>query len=197
MRRFVKNRKGFSLIEMMLAVLIFSLVMTATMSVFVSVIKVKSRAKDAQRNMEDAKYALELMSKTLRTSTIISCNNIDKDQCGNSIVNSIEVYDYSQNLCVRYLYNTGTDKLSWGTRDAGASGVDGCNPAPAAVNALTGSFITYWRVVAKPSDATTVGQVTITLQMCSKSGATCAGTNVDTFTAQTTVSLRDYKEVGI
>lgn len=64
--------KGFTLIEMVIALAVFSLVISILGSVSVSLIKVQRKAFVLQNTQEAARYILESMSKEIRTSRINS-----------------------------------------------------------------------------------------------------------------------------
>lgn len=73
----VKMTKGFTLIEMMVAVVIFSLIMGAISGLFISVLRVQKRTLASQRLLDQTSYAMEYMSRTLRMAK--------KDLTGNCI----------------------------------------------------------------------------------------------------------------
>lgn len=70
-RKIRKNLKGFSLVEMILAVFIFTIAMTAITGVFGNFFKNFQKTKLVQRNVESANFAMNQMAKTIRTSKVI------------------------------------------------------------------------------------------------------------------------------
>jgi len=67
----MKN-KGFTIIELLVALAIFSLVIVSMAAVAVSVIKSQRKGFVLQESQENARYILESMSKEIRMSKIIS-----------------------------------------------------------------------------------------------------------------------------
>ncbi len=123
-----KNKiTGFSLIEMIVAVSIFSLIVAAAITSFVSMVNSDKKAQQIQKNTEDARYAMDKIAKSLRTSTIIGClvsngdyiSGIDPNT-GNPVPNGdsitvnntnacgksdgVRVYDFSQGECIDYIF---------------------------------------------------------------------------------------------
>jgi len=62
----VKINKGFTLIEMMVAVLIFSIVVGAVIGVFVSALQVQRYNLAYQQLLDQTSYAMEYMSRAIR-----------------------------------------------------------------------------------------------------------------------------------
>lgn len=60
------NKKGFTLIEMMVAVSIFSLVIGASSGLLISSIKNQRRSLATQEILDQTSYLMEYMSRTLR-----------------------------------------------------------------------------------------------------------------------------------
>jgi len=63
-------RNGFSLLEMIIAVAIFALVAVAAMSAYVNIFKAGKNAKTVQKNVENARGAMDIIAKTIRSGTI-------------------------------------------------------------------------------------------------------------------------------
>lgn len=64
--KIVKNKKGTTLIELMVAMAIFSVLMLATLDIFKMVIEGQRNAINSQNVQESMRYALEVMSKEIR-----------------------------------------------------------------------------------------------------------------------------------
>jgi len=64
------NNSGFTLVEMMVAFLIFSIILTIFSSVFLSSSQLQKRAFNIQQAEENANYVLESMAKEIRVSKI-------------------------------------------------------------------------------------------------------------------------------
>ncbi|MEA3292914.1 MAG: prepilin-type N-terminal cleavage/methylation domain-containing protein [Patescibacteria group bacterium] len=63
---FSKKSNGFSLVEVLVTLFVFSLIITITMGIFVSVLKMQKRAQSAIKISNEASYAMEYMSRAIR-----------------------------------------------------------------------------------------------------------------------------------
>jgi len=75
------NNKGFSLIEMLVSVAVFVVLILIVTSIFQSVIKAQRNAIAAQSVQESMRFALELISKELRSAKHVYNNTTDVDEC--------------------------------------------------------------------------------------------------------------------
>ena len=191
-----KKYKAFSLMEMIIAIFIFSLIMTTVTTVFVKMANVRKKAKFIQKDVEDARFAMEQMAKTLRTSTVFAVN------VTNTAITS--AYDHSQGKCFGYQrVNSGTSvnklqiKTGNGIKDVTTKKITGCNNwsawtdmSEANVRSLNFDVIKSDGESVPPK----VGKVTIAMRICYDNK--CTGANkTDEARIQTTVSLRDYWEL--
>jgi len=64
--KIVKNKKGTSLLEMIVAISLFSIVLLTTLTVFQSAIEGQARTIATQSTQESLRYVLEMMSKEVR-----------------------------------------------------------------------------------------------------------------------------------
>ena len=198
----IQNKQGFSLVELMVAIFVFSVIMTAVVGVFARTASSFKRAKDIQKNLEDAQYAMNLMAKTIRTSSIVKC---DEDICVSSgeTYASIRIMDYSQDKCIGYKIDSASKKLQssisndiYTTEPARIkNAIDWCNDLGAgdfsAFSDMASGYIASGNFYVIPSASGTAGRVTISMEICAT--ADCAGTEKDKARIQTTVSLRNYK----
>ncbi len=197
-----KNKKGFTLIEVLMAIFIFALMASAASGVFIKMIQSYRYAKAAQKDLENAQYAMNLITKTLRTSSIAKCQSgeFSTEACPTSENNEwIRVYDHSRGVCRMYSFNndrleervpgTGTNADSPGEDISRCGGGDYLG-ADESKSLTTGTVSGEFDVVASSDDAGSeeVGKVTISMTI--NSG------DKDTH-IQSTVSLRDYSEAGI
>lgn len=181
-RFFSKKEKGFSLLEVVVAVFIFSLIMVFTASVFGRAFQGYRTAKVIQKDLENAQYAMNLVAKTIRTSKIIV-------PPATSTVLAIRVYDYSQlsNKCIEYKFEN--NKLKSGASNIADTDETLCIsttsivPSDMTTGTIAGSFS------AVPSSPTVTGKVTISMKVCPSSP--CPGNPKDEARIQTTVSLRN------
>ncbi|MDP1620561.1 MAG: prepilin-type N-terminal cleavage/methylation domain-containing protein [Candidatus Moranbacteria bacterium] len=191
-----KNKyKGFSLMEMVVAIFVFSLVMTTATAVFIKVASARKKVKTIQKDVEDARFAMEQMAKTLRTSTIMYV----KPLAGVSHSQDIQVYDNSQGRCVEYrISNQKIQSRTGASSDSNDDGkVDSCSFVNVPFGDMVGANVgdLKFDVVKSDGSANKIGKVTISAQICYGGSTTCAGSS-DMVRIQTTVSLRDYWEVN-
>ena len=91
------SKSGFSLIEVMVATFIFALIMVAVAMTFSSLFGGYKGAKTIQKNLENAQYAMNLMAKSLRTSSLVGIDmGIDQK------ASEIKFYNYSEGKCMFY-----------------------------------------------------------------------------------------------
>ncbi|MDH4330598.1 MAG: type II secretion system GspH family protein [Candidatus Moranbacteria bacterium] len=173
-----KNTKGFTLIEVMIAMFIFVIMISASIISLMNVFGAYGRAKEVQGHIDNSQFAMNLMMKSLRTSSLI-----------NNTGTEITIFDYSRNECVQYNFDSGSTSLQ--TR-AVTSDYESCKTegfGGVEFLSMTSGDVTgkFW---ASESDANNnVGSVTVLL-MINKGEKT----EVD---IQSSVSLRDYKVSGI
>ncbi|KKP79990.1 MAG: hypothetical protein A2271_01040 [Candidatus Moranbacteria bacterium RIFOXYA12_FULL_35_19] len=174
-KNLTKNNAGFSILELLIAMFIFVLTIITAVSIFASVSSTRQKSREIQRNMEDARTALDLMAKNMRMSTGLS-------EVGNTH-QEIYMFNTSQGDCISYKFDS-DNKLKISQIPSANS--SNCSTIAYTYNPIissdvSGSFsITPTLATAIPKR---VGKATIVL--------TIDGTT----TMQTTVSFRDYKEI--
>jgi len=104
------TKKGFSLVEMLVSIFIFSILMALIGGTFAGFYKNYSRQKKTQKDIENAQYVLNSITKRLRTSAIISPSN--KTNFSLSDSNFLDTYDYSLGQCIRYSLENNIMKYS-------------------------------------------------------------------------------------
>lgn len=184
--------KGFTLIEAVVALFVFLIIMLSLSDTFTQSFTGYRNARAVQKDVENAQFALNLLAKELRTSTIISSSSSQ----------DVEFYDHSQGMCFKY--EIGSKELTV-TKKAGAYIPDSdnqfnpstiCNvsfPGPTSLvqiendnGNLTGNFVV---IPSTTSPTKSLGKVTTSLQI---SEGPKHKANV-----QTTSSLRDYGYIGL
>lgn len=180
-----KRKKGFTLIEVTVAMFIFGIIMVATANMFGSVINTKRETGIVQNDYEQAQATLNLIAKVIRTSTM-----------GNSNNSAVNVWDYSQHACVGFRFRDKQVQMAINTEDDpekyetaketcktySAGNVPGGYESIASITA-TGGF----RVIE--TNETQRGRVTISLIVEPPTEK-----SRDKAHTQTSVSLRDYAE---
>lgn len=172
----VKKNSGFSLIESLVAIFIFSLVAAMLAGSFSGFFKTYVSARKAQKNMESGQYVMNLMTKTIRSSTI--------DPAFVSEGSQLMMFDNSKSECVIYNYDVdGRLKVATSLGD----GIDSCVATSSTsffplTNAGEISGVTFAGIPSS-EDGTTVGKLLIKINSSSDNASQM----------QTTVSLRDTK----
>jgi len=182
----VSASNGFSLLEVVLAVFIFSLIAVGITTYFANITLANQNTKRLQQNLEDTRFAMNRIAKVLRTSVVINPN-----------VQTIRVYDYSQSSCIEYAFSSGgmnerIAALPVGTVNEKVWCATG-NPSFSAWSALvsaSGNAVFEGRFFVVSSEDTSpnerAGRVVMNARIQ-------RGNNESTM--QTTVSLRNYEEV--
>lgn len=175
--------------EVIVAVFIFAIMMTATAAFFGKSMFSYRGARAIQKDLESAQFAVNLVAKSLRTGSIYDYKN--------KASAFVKIYDHSQGKCIEYKFESSALKYSWGT-PAGANDEEkriNCPATPlSALQSITAGTVTgFFDVI--PSVPNIVGKVTISMSVCPESG--CSGNPKDEANIQSTVSLRDYKEAGL
>ncbi len=171
------NKKAFTLTEVIVAMFIFVLIVSGSTVAFGKMFKAYKENKALQQNLDNAQYSLNLMAKSIRTSSVV---DISVD--GQRLV----IFDYSQMNCIKYEFID--NKLTKNVN--GATGISSCETVPFDAGndeeIVTGNV--SGKFIANKSDSNNVGLVTIVLSM--QNGSSTAN-------IQTSVSLRDYNISGI
>lgn len=176
-----KNYRGFTLMEIVIALFIFSLMMMAITQIFASAYSGYRVNRVVSRDLENTQYAMNAITKALRTSSVVSA-------AGSAT--SVQFYDYSRGKCFKYRISGGNlEEASVASPDvANCSGKNfvGSDFSPMVTDTVTGSFVVT-PSVGPP--ASRVGRVTIAL--------TIAENATHQARMQTTVSLRDFGAIGL
>lgn len=181
-----QKQRGFTLIEVVMSLAIFLIIMTATSGIFASIFSGYRNTRAIQHDVETAQYALGIMAKELRTSSIAA-----------STGTSVRFYDYSQDVCFSYRISGG-ELQSAKVRPANPSvlttalmKINFCQTAglssyeTISTGTVTGNFV----VTPSTTGPISVGRVTVALQIAEGVSHTA---NI-----QTSMSLRDYNFTGL
>lgn len=176
-----KTKNGFTLIEVIIALFIFILIMSSSAIFFSNLFKNYGDARDVQENIENAQYAMNLMAKTFRTSSVA----IDGSP------SYVQVLDYSQNdTCIRYSFSVSGLMKTIGSSGTDLSTCEGDDLSGGGDLMTDGEVSGYFDIVK--SDGTPgskqVGKITTSMTITK---------GISNVNLQTTSSLRDYVESGI
>lgn len=119
--------KGFTLIEMLVAVLIFAIIIGAISGVFISGLRSQRRALSTQEVLNQTSYALEYMSRAIRmarkqlpptsdcSATCLSQNGLNYEISGNS---DLRFQNYNC-VCQRFFLEEGQlkEQKEWRLRE--------------------------------------------------------------------------------
>jgi len=125
--RWYKKEKGFTLVEMIIAVFIFLMVILALVTLFAAQMRAYMHARSGQKDLENAQFALNYLGKSLRTATLVGADgrslqrmqiqqglgndfwnfHMSMDRPGKTLV----FYDFSQDLCMRLFVKERADGL--------------------------------------------------------------------------------------
>jgi type II secretory pathway pseudopilin PulG len=171
----IKNKySGFSLIEMLISVFIFTLIITVITFSFSKAFFSSQKTRVVQQNIEEGRIAMETMAKNIRMSNKLAV-----------IANGIKMYSGSQARCIAYMFSAGKLQSVSYVPDGSASDPDCADPnfsvATDLVSAnISGSFVVTETSITSPKK---IGRATILVNI---------GTGIDVEHIQTTVSFRDY-----
>ena len=163
---------------MMISMFIFVLTIITAVSIFSTVAHTRQKSREIQRNMEDARTALDLMAKNMRMSIGLWPDGSSQE---------IYMFNASQSSCVSYRFGS-DDKLYISQGFPGSTSEETkCRPVnaiydpytPIIENDVTGSFNITQTSITAPKR---VGKATIIL-------------TIDGVNMQTSVSFRDYNNI--
>lgn len=167
----INNSKGFSLIEAVMAMAVFSIVAIAVVAVFANVIGYRTKNRTAQINLENARTALESMAKTIRMSS-----NVRPGAMSIETTQEISMFNNSENKCVRYVFSfLGLNRYEGGTDPTTCNIITSNASIP-----IYGAIGKFYVVESSTENPKSVGRATVTV-------------NVGGQQMQTTVSFRDYE----
>jgi len=72
--KYLHSKKGFTLVEMVVSLGIFSLVMVVAMGAFLKITEVNKRAQNVKNAVNNVNFTLEAMSRELRTGSDYNLN---------------------------------------------------------------------------------------------------------------------------
>jgi len=185
-----QKQKGFTLVEMLISLFIFSLIMLAVSQVFSKAFLGYRSTVRVQHDIENAQYGISILAKELRTSSIVA-------PLGGPYPNTssfIQFFDHSQNKCFRYRIQANALQVASAPSSGVATGGSPCDSMSLgsftiiSTGVITGSFrITPSGTIGGP--AVRVGRVTIAMEVSEDASHKA---NI-----QTSISLRDFGNIGL
>lgn len=177
--------RGFTLIEVIVSLFVFLIIMLALSSTFAQSFTGYRNTRAVQKDVESAQFALNLMAKELRTSTIVG---------GSS--SRVKFYDYSQKMC--FEYEIASDQLTVSKKDVAnptknpvsdCSGSLGGSTTLVKTETIGGRVTGFFQTTPSSVSPKQVGKITVSLHISE-------GSN-NQANVQTTSSLRDYGYIGL
>lgn len=171
------KQKGFTLIELMISIFVFSIIALVVGGLFVQILGLERRSFAAQNIQENGLYAMELMSREIRVSQVQSFDQTPAGDSTDCSLTSLTIR-HPVNGIVTYkldaLRGVLTRTTSEGTADLTSTDV-------------TFSRLNFCLLGSSPNDQK---QVRVGIIMSLQSGA---GNNLQTANLETTVSSRDVQ----
>lgn len=119
--RFLNKNKAFTLVEMMITVLIFSIIIGTTTGVFVSAIRLQKYSLAYQQLLNQTSYVMEYMSRAIRMAKKDKIGCIDESNYYEGINHSIKFATY-HNECWGFFLEDSTKRLkAWKETSEGIS----------------------------------------------------------------------------
>jgi prepilin-type N-terminal cleavage/methylation domain-containing protein len=143
---------GFTLVEMMVAIAVFSIVMVVAMSALINVIDANNKARSIKTAINNISFALEGISKDMRMGEEYACGNDVSNLSGNCLDGGSAIKYRSQ----RAYLDTTTGKNSFAYYKFSGTQLyeclekelnDNCNGVTAVFSPVTSSEVTLKKVI--------------------------------------------------
>ncbi len=119
------NKRGFTLVEMMVAIAVFSVVMVTAMSALINVIDANNKARSIKTAVNNVSFALESISRDMRMGTDYSCSsdgiNFNESQCINDGVTEIRYKSSRADSSGRFAYYKFENNQIWECLEKGSN----------------------------------------------------------------------------
>lgn len=181
---------GYTLVEIVTALAVFTVIMLAMSQIMGRGMLSYKETKKTQANLETAQFALGLIAKELRTSSVVG-----SVVTGSS--STVTFYDYSQSRCIEYVLDESVGEITRRSTSIVSDDPDQ-NRSDCEAYVFSGasqvvfSGLLDQSVSITPSVAASpdplVGKITFALTV---------GTASNASTLQTSISLRDYNYTGL
>lgn len=177
--------RGFSLIEVVVAMGVFSLLMAIVSVAFSGGFAAYRNTASAQKYLENAQYIMNDLAKQLRTSSIV---NPTGDPAANTSPVSVTFFDHSQSKCIMYRQHVSPNYVEKSIGTASTLATCSTTPGFSVWNQVTTGEVTMDLVIRNSVLNTRVGLVVVSFLVGGGGAST-----VDPVLLQSSVSLRDYK----
>ena len=176
------NKKGFSLIEILLAMAVFSMIIGGVVLFSVRSIEAHTKSQAMQNSIDNARFAIEGLNKKIRTSNSI----IGSWSSASKAIFLVDNVDGG-----KYCYKFSSGKLYSGKL---AESATGCPSALSGLSVLVGDSLVLvdGSFYVKDTVATSRGVVTTVVNLSYNDAATSQAEKQGDIVLQSTVSLRDY-----
>ena len=173
-----KMKKGYTLIEVVAAMFIFSILMMASSQVFAKTFQSYREIRAVQKDTENAQFVLASFVKELRTSSIVA-------PAAAGMSSSVQFFEHSQGICFKYRVNAGALELASvaATDTADCRGKSPASFVAVSTGLVSGSF----QIIPSTLAPLLIGKITVSLDIAE-------GTHH--VKLQTSASLRDYGTSG-
>ncbi len=120
MKILIKTKKGFSLIEVLVSVAIFSIIVGAILLFSVRTIEAHTKTQAIENSIENARFAIEKLSKKIRTSSDISGD----DGMVTNLTESKEIFFVDNVDATKQCFKFENDNLLFDSVDADSVATD-------------------------------------------------------------------------
>ena len=142
-----KNKKGFTLVELLVSAAIFSILILSATGIFVKIMNVQKKAFAIQEVQDNISYTMEMISKEIRMMSEITTKNIASDTL---------VFKNSKNPVQSIVYSLTTGGQLQRSVDGGANQV--ITSSDVTVSDLT-FYVNNWDTINGPQPMVTVNMV--------------------------------------
>lgn len=190
--RYVKTLKGLTLIEVVVAMAVFSILMAGATQTFTSGLMSFKQNTDIERDVENVSALMNQIAKELRTSTVsTSATN----------PSTLMYYDYSQSKCILYTSSSGNLTTAGTIRrqETAAGAVLSANVTTTGVtaNCLIGLFGAAADVTPADSRLNLVIDESVAGSVGGAKILFTLNSSAKPVVIQSFVSSRDYKKSGL
>jgi prepilin-type N-terminal cleavage/methylation domain-containing protein len=180
----LRTHKGFTLLEMLIAISIFALVMSSTVHIFSRLVVAKVEFDSVRVSHERAQSAIDSIVKSVRSGVVMVPDISEANS------DDIIFYDYFQSACIRYAFdNDGSKEITRYSKDLPLEDKENCNAGY--FSGVSGEVITAGSVTGnfaytKANDDSEVGLVRVVMEVEDPNGQESNPTRM-----QMTISVRN------